>query len=175
MLGLGSPVQTALPLGGGGGNPSCFSSPFLSLSRQNGPVCHVVDSARQCEAPTLPTPPAPGQVGGWGPNAQPGAFIMFPLRTETGEVRSKGGCQRVLEEVGGVTGDSVSGTLFQRWCRERPLVSALEYRTPVECNPRAERSRGSVLDKGAKCRTALWLWVALFHMSLCLHLGQTLL
>lgn len=35
-VGLRSPVLAALPAGGGGGNPSCFS-------RQNGPVCHVVD------------------------------------------------------------------------------------------------------------------------------------
>lgn len=51
---------------------------------------------RACPLPL----PAPGQVGGWGPQAKPGVFITFPLRTETGEVRREGGCQRVLEEVG---------------------------------------------------------------------------
>lgn len=67
-------VQSRLPLSGGGGN-RVASPPHVGASRQNGPACHVVDSARQYEAP--PTP-APGQVGGWGPKAQPGTFIMFP-------------------------------------------------------------------------------------------------
>lgn len=83
-----------------GGAPAA-APPQIGSSRHNGPVCHVVELARQYEGPP-PRAPAPGQVGGWGPEAQPGVFIVFPLRTGSARVRREGG-GRLLGEVGGVT------------------------------------------------------------------------
>lgn len=107
-------------------SPSCFYStplllpcpppPSVSLSRQKGPDCHVVDQPANMRAPPHFQPPV--QVGGWGPEALLGVCVVRRPYAEAGEVRREGGGQRVLEEFGGVTVGSVSGTLFQSWCRE---------------------------------------------------------
>lgn len=104
-----------------GGVRTATAPPQIGSSRHNGPVCHVVELARQYEGLPTPTPtPAPGQVGGWGPKAQPGVFIRFPLRTGSAQVRRRGevagGGRGCHGGVGG--GRSASGNLLQSWSGE---------------------------------------------------------
>lgn len=89
---LGSPGQIAFQCKWGQPDPPPPTHQIRAApaTSHNGPASHVVDGARQYEPP--PPLPAPGQVGGWSPEAQHGVFLRFPLRTETGEVRRAGGC-----------------------------------------------------------------------------------
>ena len=117
-------VQSRLPLSGGGGN-RVASPPHVGAS-----PARTAQPAMWLIQPASMKPPPPQHLARWEGGAQKlnlARSSCFPLRTETGEVGDKGGrCQRVLGEVGGVQRGSTSGSLFQSWYRERPLVLALE-------------------------------------------------
>ena len=53
-----------------------------------------------------------------------------------------------------------------------PLGLALEYR--VKSKGREKEREGVFWARGPSVELRYWLWVALFHVSLCLQLGQTL-
>lgn len=85
----------------------------MSLSRQKGPVRHVVDLPASMRAP----PPYQHLARWEGGVQRPGLAPSLVSPTETGERRREGETQRVLEEFGGGAG--------------RPGVGHLDRETPA--------------------------------------------